>query len=68
MRSGGTRQRDFDLVPLSVEAYRSRREGMGVMTKLYAWIVGDSDLARVNLTIVGSLTLLVCVGLIGASI
>ena len=41
---------------------------MAVMTKLYARIVGDSDLARVNLAIFGSLTLLVCVGLIGASI
>ncbi len=38
------------------------------MAKLDAWLVGDSDLARANLTIIGSLWLLVCVGLIGASI
>ena len=38
------------------------------MARLYAWLVDDSDLARANLMIIGSLLLLVCVGLIGASI
>ena len=38
------------------------------MARLNDWFLGDSDLARVNLTIVGSLALLICVGVIGASI